>query len=204
MNVTVAIPVFNSAATLERCLRSAMVQSLHDIEILVADDGSTDASADIADRLAQQDHRISVVRMGVNGGKPRAMNALVDRARGTWIAVLDADDAYHPERLERLVACAEAAGVEMAADKSALYRCGRGAGAAHGIPRDGRRANHRPGRLAAKHQLLRRIRLRHPQAGGSAGFCAAACAALQRADSACRGFLLPARVLRRGRAGPAC
>lgn len=105
--VTIAVPVYNSAATLERCIRSAMRQSLRDIEILVADDASTDGSAEVAERLAAEDPRITVLRLAANGGKPRAMNALIEAARGAWVAVLDADDAYHDGRLERLLRAAE-------------------------------------------------------------------------------------------------
>ena len=118
--VTVAIPVYNSAATLERCIRSALRQSLREIEVLVADDASTDGSAEIAERLAAEDPRITVLRLPTNGGKPHAMNLLIDAARGTWVAVLDADDAYHHDRLERLICAASAAPdgshVDMVAD----------------------------------------------------------------------------------------
>ena len=93
-----------------------MRQSLQEIEILVADDCSTDDSAAVAERLAAEDPRIRVLRQSPNGGKPRAMNVMMEAARGEWVAVLDADDAYHPQRLERLVRAAEAAGVDMAAD----------------------------------------------------------------------------------------
>ena len=110
------IPVYNSAATLERCIRSAMRQSLRDIEIRVADDGSTDDSAAVADRLAAEDLRVTVIRLLPNQGKPAAMNRLIAAARGEWIAVLDADDAFEDERLARLVTAAERAGVEMVAD----------------------------------------------------------------------------------------
>ena len=113
---TIAIPVFNSAATLARCLRSAMNQTRRDIEILVLDDCSTDSSAEIARSFAQEDGRIHLMSAATNQGKPHAMNQMVQRARGRWLAVLDADDAFHPERLERLIEAAEAAQVEMAAD----------------------------------------------------------------------------------------
>jgi succinoglycan biosynthesis protein ExoO len=113
---SIAIPVYNSATTLERCIRSAMRQTMREIEILVADDGSRDDSAAVAERLAAEDPRIRVFRIVPNGGKPAAMNRLVAEARGDWVAVLDADDAYHPERLERLIAAAIANGTEMAAD----------------------------------------------------------------------------------------
>ena len=116
VKVSVTIPVFNSAATLQRCVRSVMQQTLTDIEIMIADDGSTDQSADIAQQFAQEDDRVRLLRLGKNGGKPQAMNLMVSQARGDWVAVLDADDAYHPDRLQLLVAQAEATGVEMAAD----------------------------------------------------------------------------------------
>lgn len=122
--VTIAVPVYNSAATLERCLRSAMAQTMRDIEILVADDGSIDDSAAVAERLAGEDGRIQVLRMGSNGGKPRAMNALAAAARGEWFAVLDADDVYHPSRLQVLLEAADRTGADMAADNLEYYDSG--------------------------------------------------------------------------------
>lgn len=124
VRVTVAIPVYNSAATLERAIRSAMAQTLRDIEIVVADDASTDGSLAIAEALAREDRRVVVHRLSPNGGKPRAMNAMIAAAHGDWVAVLDADDAYHPDRLERLVAAAEQASVDMAADNLAYRDAG--------------------------------------------------------------------------------
>ena len=114
--VTIAIPVYNSAATLARCINSATSQTMKDIEIIVADDCSTDGSATVAESMALDDRRIKVMRLPRNSGKPHVMNVIAGIARGDWIAVLDADDAYLPDRLERLVHEAEARGVEMVAD----------------------------------------------------------------------------------------
>jgi succinoglycan biosynthesis protein ExoO len=114
--VTVAIPVYNSETTLARCIRSVTQQSLRDIEILVADDCSTDSSVSVAEAMALDDSRIRVIRLSTNGGKARAMNVMIAEARGQWVAVLDADDAYHPQRLERLVDAAERLDVQMVAD----------------------------------------------------------------------------------------
>ncbi len=116
MRASILVPLYNSAATLERCLASARGQTLADIEILVADDASTDGSAALAERIAGEDARIRVVRLSSNGGKPRAMNVMMAQAQGDWVAVLDADDAIDPTRLERLIGRAEANGVDMAAD----------------------------------------------------------------------------------------
>ncbi len=80
--VIIAIPVLNSAGTLERSLRSAMAQTMHNIEILVIDDASTDDSADVADLVSHEDPRIRVIRLPANGGKARAMNLATSEARG--------------------------------------------------------------------------------------------------------------------------
>ncbi len=113
---SILVPVYNSATTLRRCLASACAQTLADIEILVADDGSTDDSAAVASSVAASDPRIRVIQMAQNGGKPHAMNVMMQQARGDWVAVLDADDAYTPDRLARLIEAAETAGTDMAAD----------------------------------------------------------------------------------------
>ena len=116
MRASILVPVYNSVSTLERCLASARSQTLGDIEILVADDASTDTSAAVAECIAAQDLRVRVVRLPINRGKPHAMNVLVAQAQGEWLAVLDADDAIDPARLLHLISRAEACGVDMAAD----------------------------------------------------------------------------------------
>lgn len=126
--VTIAIPVYNSAATLERCVRSALGQTLQDVEIIIADDGSTDGTLALARRLATEDARIGVLAISPNGGKPAAMNRIAAKARGRWLAVLDADDAFHPGRLERLVSAGEAAGADLVADNLVYVDAGADAG----------------------------------------------------------------------------
>jgi glycosyltransferase involved in cell wall biosynthesis len=101
--VSVVIPLYNSAATLRRAVASALAQSLRDIEVLIVDDGSRDDSLSLAQQLAAEDPRVRVIALPENRGKPHAMNVAFAAARGTWTAVLDADDWYAPERLETLV-----------------------------------------------------------------------------------------------------
>ena len=113
---SILVPVYNSASTLRRCLASASAQTLRNLEIIVADDASTDDSAAVAEAMAAADPRIRVVRLAQNAGKPHAMNLMTAQARGDWLAVLDADDAYAPDRLACLIAAAEAHGTDMAAD----------------------------------------------------------------------------------------
>jgi len=114
--VSILIPLYNSAATIERALRSALNQTLADVEVIVADDASTDHGAALVEVIAQADSRVRLLRLPDNRGKPHAMNLMAAEARGDWLAVLDADDEYHPARLETLLRGAAAAGTDMAAD----------------------------------------------------------------------------------------
>jgi succinoglycan biosynthesis protein ExoO len=119
--VSVVIPLYNSAATLPRAVASTLRQTLHDIEVLIVDDGSRDASLPLARRLAERDARVRVIALPQNGGKPRAMNTAIAEAQGEWIAVLDADDWYAPERLALLLQAGETHGVAMTADNQLFY-----------------------------------------------------------------------------------
>ena len=114
--VSVIVPVFNSASTLARALESALAQTLAEIEIIVLDDASTDASLAVARDIAARDARVSVIALAENGGKARAMNLAIRSARGRWVAVLDADDRYRPERLQTLVEAGESHGADLVAD----------------------------------------------------------------------------------------
>ncbi len=101
---SVIIPAYNAAAFIERAVTTALRQTLKDIEVLVVDDGSTDATATIVQSLAQKDSSLRLIRLPSNRGVSAARNAALEVARGDWIATLDADDWYDEERLERLVA----------------------------------------------------------------------------------------------------
>lgn len=114
--VSVIIPVYNSATTLARAVRSVLDQTFRALELLIVDDGSTDDTLAVARNLAATDPRITVVALPRNAGKARAMNHAATIARGTWIAVLDADDRYLPTRLATLIEAGEAHGVDLVAD----------------------------------------------------------------------------------------
>ena len=104
--VSVILPVFNGEATIERAVRSALAQTEPAFELIIIDDASTDRTASHIARLAALDKRIRVLCLPVNQGPSAARNAGLAVATGTWTATLDADDAYHPERLARLLALA--------------------------------------------------------------------------------------------------
>ncbi len=101
MTVSVVIPAYNAAGTLERALDSVAAQTFADHETLVVDDASTDDTVAVATRFREcrPDLRLRCVPMDRNSGPAAARNRGIAEAAGTWIAFLDADDAWHPWRL---------------------------------------------------------------------------------------------------------
>jgi glycosyltransferase involved in cell wall biosynthesis len=99
LSLSVVIPVFNRASVLPRAMTSVLRQTIHDLEVVVVDDGSQDETPAVA--RAQGDSRVRVVRLATNQGVARARNVGVREARGDWIAFLDSDDEWLPMRLER-------------------------------------------------------------------------------------------------------
>jgi succinoglycan biosynthesis protein ExoO len=113
--VSVLIPVFNGVRHVAGAIESCIRQTLTNIEILVVDDGSDDGTAEIVRRYLH-DPRVVLVELGSNQGVSTARNVALDRAAGTWIATLDADDTMSEDRLERLVAAAEELGADLVHD----------------------------------------------------------------------------------------
>jgi glycosyltransferase involved in cell wall biosynthesis len=114
--VSVIIPAFDAEPFIAETLASATGQTLRDIEIIVVDDVSRDRTAEIVDGIAASDARVRLIRQARNGGPSVARNAGIAAASGTWIALLDADDAYEPDRLERMIACATRHDADMVSD----------------------------------------------------------------------------------------
>lgn len=99
--VSVVIPFYNGIEYLEDCVRSVQAQTLHEIEILLVDDGSTDGSGDLADKLAQEDARMRVIHQE-NRGLSGARNSGIDASTGDFIGFVDADDLIDPQMYEKL------------------------------------------------------------------------------------------------------
>jgi succinoglycan biosynthesis protein ExoO len=112
--VSVIIPAYNTEAYIAQAIASALDQTLSNIEVIVVDDASTDGTAAIAQRIP--DPRLCVYRHPQNLGAAAARNQALKKARGTWVAVLDSDDWYAPERLEILVQLADEHNADMIAD----------------------------------------------------------------------------------------
>ena len=107
--VSVVMPVHDSAATLGAAIRSVLVQTHTDLELLATDDASSDASMDLLMEFARQDERVLPRAAPERGGAGRARNLAMERARGDYVAFLDSDDMWLPEKLERQIAFAATA-----------------------------------------------------------------------------------------------
>jgi glycosyltransferase involved in cell wall biosynthesis len=105
-DVSIVVPAYNAAATIGEMIRSVLAQSHENFELVICDDASTDRTVEIID--AYQDPRIRLVRNEHNSGEGITRDQAIAHARGRWVAMLDADDAWTPERLDTLLTTAEA------------------------------------------------------------------------------------------------
>ena len=99
--VSVIVPAYNVEEYVGQAVRSILGQTMGDLELIVVDDGSTDATGTILDGLAAGDARMRVLHVQ-NGGAPAARNRALDVARGRYVAFADADDECAPTYLEEL------------------------------------------------------------------------------------------------------
>ena len=111
--VSVIIPVYNVAPYIERCLDSAVGQTLAALEVIVIDDGSTDGSADICDAWAQRHPgRLRVIHQD-NAGVSAARNRGIEAARSRYLAFVDSDDYVATDFTERLYRAASSGGAQL-------------------------------------------------------------------------------------------
>jgi glycosyltransferase involved in cell wall biosynthesis len=97
--VSVVVPCFNAARTLLRTLESAQQQTYQNLEILIIDDGSTDSTHEVATKFVAHEPRARIIRQP-NGGVAAARNLGIAHARGEFVAPLDADDLWAPQKIE--------------------------------------------------------------------------------------------------------
>ena len=100
--VSIILPIYNRAATLRRCIESALGQRFADWEMVAVDDGSSDDSAAIVESYG--DSRIRLIRHEVNRGAGAARDTAMQAARGEYFALLDSDDEWLPTKLEQQMA----------------------------------------------------------------------------------------------------
>lgn len=105
--VSVIMPAYNSQAYIREAISSVQVQSVADWELIVIDDGSQDRTRQIVEELAQQDPRIRLVTNEQNMGAGGTRNRGLDMSRGEYVALLDSDDYWQSQMLEKMLACAQ-------------------------------------------------------------------------------------------------
>lgn len=100
-SITAMMLVRDRAELLGPAARSVLEQTDGDLELVILDDGSVDGSWEVAERLAEGDSRVRLLRNERSVGIPAARNQVLAAARGTWLAVCDSDDLSRPDRFRR-------------------------------------------------------------------------------------------------------
>lgn len=120
--ISVIVPVYNMEQYLERCVNSIRQQTYKEIEIILVDDGSTDASPQMCDTFAKEDGRIQVIHKQ-NGGLSDARNSGLAVAKGDYIGFVDSDDWIEPTMYERLYTACVNEGAQIAICRYAQVYC---------------------------------------------------------------------------------
>lgn len=134
--VSFIVAAYNVAPYIEAAIRSALGQVDACVEVVVVDDGSEDATADIVAELAKGDSRVRLIRRAANAGPSAARNEAIAAARGSWVAILDGDDLVAPERTRRLLDLAAVTSADIVADNFERF-------VAVGAPKGQRMIRHR-------------------------------------------------------------
>lgn len=122
-SVTVVIPFYNSSETLDRALRSVAEQTHGADEVIVVDDQSIDEQHAALREILRHDYGmpLHILRQDTNSGPAAARNSGWEAARSTWIAFLDSDDSWHPQRLELQLSVATPDTIMVGADSLVLH-----------------------------------------------------------------------------------
>lgn len=122
IKVSIIIPAYNTEQYIGKAIASALGQTLKNIELIVVDDCSTDNTVAVIESF--DDPRLRLIKNPTNLGAGGARNKAIAAAKGKWIAVLDSDDWYAPQRLEVLTCIAEQKNADLIADDSFLIEDG--------------------------------------------------------------------------------
>lgn len=114
VSVSIIIPTFNSEKYIAQAIESILHQTYSNFEIILVDDGSKDSTLNIAQSF--NDHRIKIITNKENRGVSYSRNRGIEAARGKWIGLLDSDDWYAPQRLEKLLSAAVLSDADFIAD----------------------------------------------------------------------------------------
>lgn len=101
--VSIIMPCYNAERYIAQSIESVLAQSYQNWELIITDDASTDKSVEIISKYSKNDDRISVMVPDEHQGIARTRNMSISRARGRFMAFLDSDDIWYPEKLEKQV-----------------------------------------------------------------------------------------------------
>ena len=118
--VSIIIPTYNSEAYIAQAIESVLNQTYINFEIILVDDASCDSTLEIAKSF--NDRRLKIISNKQNHGVSYGRNCGIEVAKGKWIALLDSDDWYAPERLEKLLFVAQKENADLVADNLNLIR----------------------------------------------------------------------------------
>jgi glycosyltransferase involved in cell wall biosynthesis len=118
--ISIVVPVYNTENYLERCVDSILQQSYTDVDVLLVNDGSTDACAAVCDRYARQDKRVRVFHQS-NAGVAASRNKGLDNAVGEYISFIDSDDYIHPDMYKELYEELTKSSADLALFRNAVF-----------------------------------------------------------------------------------
>ncbi len=101
--VSIIIPTYNRAKMLSRAIKSVLNQTFQDFELIIVDDGSTDNTKEVVENFQKQDSRINYIWMKNSGRPAKPRNIGIKNSKGKYIAFLDSDDEWMPEKLEKQI-----------------------------------------------------------------------------------------------------
>lgn len=119
--ISVIMANFNGERHIRQALRSVLDQTHDNLELIVSDDGSSDASRRIVYEEMALDPRIRLIEAPAPSGPAGARNRALEIATGDWVAIVDSDDIIHPERLARLLQSAMVLGADLVADDLVFF-----------------------------------------------------------------------------------
>ena len=102
--VSIVMPAYNCGDFIARSIASVQAQTYANWELLIADDCSTDNTYEVVSKICAEDNRVKYLKMPQNGGAAAARNLSIENATGRYMAFLDSDDLWYPQKLEKQIA----------------------------------------------------------------------------------------------------
>lgn len=101
--VSIITPSYNSEKYIEKTIESVIAQTYGNWEMIIVDDCSDDSTCEIVESISEREPRVKLIRQEQNGGAAKARNRALEESKGRFIAYLDADDIWYPEKLQKQV-----------------------------------------------------------------------------------------------------